>query len=76
MRLAEDIITSCYPRLRSIAPLVAVRDVDFKFIHRPFYPPQLFDLASDPDEMQNLVDDPIYAGALLSMRLSAASAGV
>ena len=52
MRLAEDIITSFYPRLRSIAPLVALRDVDFKFIHRPVDLPQLFDLASDPDETQ------------------------
>ena len=45
----------------SIAPLVAVRDGDFKFIHCPVDPPQLFDLASDPDEMQNLADDPAYA---------------
>ena len=38
-----------------------MRDGDFKFIHRPIDPSQLFDLASDPDEMQNLADDPIYA---------------
>lgn len=38
----------------SIAPLVAVRDGDFKFIHCPVDPPQLFDLASVSDEMQNL----------------------
>ena len=38
-----------------------MRDGDFKFIHCPVDPPQLFDLASDPDEMQNLADDPIYA---------------
>jgi choline-sulfatase len=61
MRLAEDIITSFYSRLRSIAPLVAVRDGDLNFIHRPVDPPQLFDLASDPDGMQNLLDYPIYA---------------
>lgn len=45
----------------SIAPLVALRDADFKFIHCPVDPPRLFDLASDPNEMQNLADDPIYA---------------
>jgi choline-sulfatase len=45
----------------SIAPLVGMRDGDFKFIHCPADPPQLFDLASDPDEMQNLADDPAYA---------------
>jgi len=61
MRLAEDIITSFHLRLHSIAPLVAVRDGDLKFIHRPVDPPQLFDLASDPDEMQILPDYPIYA---------------
>ena len=45
----------------SIAPLVGMRDGDFKFIHCPADPPQLFDLASDPDEMKNLADDPAYA---------------
>ena len=45
----------------SIAPLVGVRDGDFKFVHCPTDPPQLFDLASDPDEMQNLAGDPAYA---------------
>ena len=40
---------------------VGIRDDSLKLIHRPVNPPQLFDLASDPDEMQNLVDDPIYA---------------
>jgi choline-sulfatase len=48
----------------SIAPLVAVCDGDFKFIHSPVDPPQLFDFASNPDEMQNLADDPIYADKL------------
>ena len=45
----------------SIAPLVGMRDGDFKFIHCPADPPQLFDLASNPDEMQNLAGDPAYA---------------
>ena len=45
----------------SNAPLVGMRDGDFKFIHCPVDPPQLFDLAADPDEMHNLADDPIYA---------------
>jgi len=48
----------------SIAPLVGVRDGDFKFIHCPADPPQLFDLASDPDEMQNLANDPAYANKM------------
>ena len=38
-----------------------MRDGDFKFIHCPVDPPQLFDLASDSDEMQNLAVDSAYA---------------
>ena len=49
----------------SIAPLVSVRDGDFKFIHCPVDPPQLFDLASDPDEMQNLAGNPTYADKMV-----------
>ena len=48
----------------SVAPLVAVRDGDFKFIHCPVDPPQLFDLASDLDGMQNFAGDPVYANKL------------
>ena len=48
----------------SIAPLVGVRDGDFKFIHCPADPPQLFDLASDPDEMQNLANDPAFVNKM------------
>ena len=42
-----------YAAENSIAPLVGMRDGDFKFIHCPTDPPQLFDLASDLDEMHN-----------------------
>ncbi len=45
----------------TMAPLVGMRDGDFKFIHCPADPPQLFDLASDPDEMQNLAGGLAYA---------------
>ena len=44
-----------------IAPLVGMRDDDFKFVYCPADPLQLFELASDPDEMQNLAGDPAYA---------------
>ena len=65
----EDIRRSCRAYFANIsylddrigALLVAVRDGDFKFIHCPVDPPQLFDLASDPDEMQNSAGDPAYA---------------
>ena len=45
----------------SITPLVGMRDGNFKFIHCPADQPQLFDLASNPDEMQNLAVDPTCA---------------
>ncbi len=48
----------------SIAGLVRIRDGGFKFIHCPAGPPQLFGLASDPDEMQNLAGVPAYADKL------------
>lgn len=42
----------------SIAPMVMVREGDYKLtVSRPD-PIQLFDLASDPDELHNLADDP------------------
>ena len=47
-----------------IASFVPVRDGDFKFIHCAVDPPQLFDLASDPDEMQNLAGEPAYANKM------------
>ena len=45
----------------SIAPLGGMRDSDFKFIHCPVDSPQLIALASDPDEMHDLVGDSAYA---------------
>jgi choline-sulfatase len=45
----------------SQAPMVSLREGDFKFNHCEFDPPQLFDLASDPLELSNLAPDPAYA---------------
>ncbi|OWK22346.1 hypothetical protein AJ88_08615 [Mesorhizobium amorphae CCBAU 01583] len=38
----------------SYAPLVAIRDGQYKFVHCELDPPQLFDLESDPLERDNL----------------------
>src|SRR5690606_25263820 len=42
----------------SIAPMVAIRDGRFKFVHCEADPPQLFDLATDPHELRNLAGEP------------------
>ncbi|NTS30244.1 choline-sulfatase [Phyllobacterium sp. BT25] len=48
----------------SNAPLVALRDGKYKFVHCEIDPPQLFDLESDPHELNNLAGDPGHAGAV------------
>ena len=45
----------------SYAPIVAIRDGRYKFIHCEIDPPQLFDLESDPHERDNLAADPEHA---------------
>lgn len=45
----------------SYAPMVALREGRFKFIHCEIDPPQLFDLESDPRELTNLATDPAHA---------------
>jgi len=45
----------------SIAPLVALREGRFKYVHCEVDPPQLFDLDADPNELVNLADDPAHA---------------
>lgn len=38
----------------AVAPLVMIRRGPFKFVHSPGDPDQLYDLAADPDELENL----------------------
>jgi choline-sulfatase len=42
----------------SQAPLVCIREGDWKFIHCEIDPPMLFNLKDDPQEMNNLAADP------------------
>lgn len=49
----------------SEAPLVALREGRYKFVHCEIDPPQLFDLGSDPLELTNLAADPAH-GALVA----------
>jgi len=50
----------------SYAPLVAMREGRYKFIHCELDPPQLFDLESDPLERTNLAADPAQAALVAS----------
>lgn len=56
----------------SDAPLVALRQGQWKYIHCELDPPQLFDLAADPDEMTNLATDPACADTLVRFAAMAA----
>ncbi|WP_147125885.1 choline-sulfatase [Shimia ponticola] len=53
-----------YAAEASYAPLVAVRDGDFKYTRCSLDPEQLFDLANDPHELDNLASDPNHAQIL------------
>lgn len=56
----------------SVAPLVALRDGDWKYIACDNDPEMLFNLKRDPGERANLADDPAHADQLERMRASAA----
>ncbi|MBN9550036.1 MAG: choline-sulfatase [Alphaproteobacteria bacterium] len=45
----------------SYAPMVAIRESKYKFVHCELDPPQLFDLDADPRELDNLATRPAYA---------------
>ena len=52
----------------AIAPLVMIRRANFKFIHTPSDPDQLFDLSSDPKELNNLAEAPEYTALIQAFR--------
>ncbi|OHV62350.1 choline-sulfatase [Mesorhizobium sp. LCM 4577] len=45
----------------SYAPMVAIREGKYKFVHCELDPPQLFDLDADPRELDNLATNPAHA---------------
>ncbi|MDV7144417.1 choline-sulfatase [Tropicimonas sp. TH_r6] len=60
-----------YAAEASYAPLVSLRRGSLKYTRCALDPEQLFDLAADPHELTNLVDDPAYAGPLAALRAEA-----
>jgi choline-sulfatase len=69
----RDTVTAEYLAEGAIAPIVMIRRGDFKLIHSPADPDQLFDLAEDPLERDNLAEDPAYADRLADLRVEVAS---
>ena len=58
----------------SIAPMVMLREGDFKLNVCPVDPDQLFNLKVDPNEQHNLAGDPAYKEVYESMKASIESA--
>ena len=57
----------------AIAPMVMIRRGQWKFIHSPSDPDQLFDLSADPDELCNCASDPAQAEVVAAFRQEVAA---
>src|SRR6266571_2668336 len=64
----HDEVVAEYLAEGAIAPIVMIRRGRHKFIHSPADPDQLFDVAADPNERANLVDDLASAGRVEEFR--------
>jgi choline-sulfatase len=64
----ERIAFSEYHAIFSPTGIFMLRYGRFKYTHYVDYPPQLFDLETDPDEMRDLAGDSGYADVLISCR--------
>jgi choline-sulfatase len=60
----ERTVLSEYHGMGSSTGAFAVRVGKWKYVHYAKYPPQLFDLEGDPDEVHDLAADPKHAAAL------------
>jgi arylsulfatase A-like enzyme len=50
-------------------PVRMIRTTDWKYVHRyPYGPNELWDLAGDPGERENLIDDPHHQGKVVEMK--------
>jgi choline-sulfatase len=65
---AERTVLSEYHGMGSTTGAFAIRAGKYKYVHYAKYPPQLYDLERDPEEIRDLAADPAHAGALENCR--------
>jgi len=64
----ERNVLSEYHGMGSTTGAFMIRHGQYKFVHYVSYPPQLFDLKRDPEELTDLAQDPAYAKVLAECR--------
>lgn len=67
-RGGHDEVTGEYFGEGAIAPVIMIRRGAYKFIHSPADPDQLFELDNDPNELNNMIDDPAAVDILREFR--------
>ncbi len=72
-REGHDEVLGEYLAEGAIAPIVMIRRGNWKYIHCPADPDQLFDLADDPSEQRNLAALPEHAERVARLRQEVAS---
>lgn len=68
----KDLALGEYLAEGAIAPIVMIRRDQWKFIHCPADPDQLYDRAADPDERRNLAQDSAHTGVVAAFRAEVA----
>ncbi|MGC4112164.1 MAG: choline-sulfatase [Nocardioides sp.] len=69
----RQVVVGQYLAEGAVAPIVMYRKGTWKLIHSPVDPDQLFDLATDPLERTNRVDDPTAQAILSELRAEVAA---
>lgn len=64
----HDEVSGEYLGEGALAPVVMIRRGQWKFIHSPADPDQLYDLSTDPDELRNLAQHPEHATRITAFR--------